>query len=661
MQSINQPVRLDPTIPVYLHFGDIELGEYLRSGPIHSHSLNALAGLVIASASLLYSGYSLVWQLSPDSVFSKTLKYLYDRGQYIPYTVFADPDSFRLSRTILYDKIREQHSFYFGHQGEVVARMFESPALKYYPTAATIARSLESWANDRIFSNENDRIGTIVRRTLDARREEALTIDLFARTMNLDKSENDIRAIHLNMLHGYIRVYLKELGGAISTGLPGCGQIDLISPYCPQYDYCILSYVVNVLFGNDVMHRPARYLSDAAGFRGSAAHVAFCESLVDLLHDIVQSTFQYDDQDAITVEFLRRKIVSRIRFCLRPATDEPRDLSETGYLRAGEAVQEARLRFAERFAGQLALPQKRFVVTVSAGASAGAGALYVASEQRAMIPEHKCDIGIITVTDLELQAVQDALGCDNINDRMIIKGSLYWKASISSCVRDRDISIIIHCTGRAGEDTATAAAERFINNVELRLLILVGTAAGRRGKCKIGDVVIPRVVVDHSLRVAEGGQQRLRPSIPELPYPLTQMIASWRLDRQRWHRRFQCLCELQAVSEPRVDGELDQNISPVPDLHQAAIASGNILLRDESELENIANHVHENTYIGEMEAGGFVRACQMRRHPIPWFIVRGVSDFGGSARSDSWRKRASCAAAAYLACFLQDGVDLDLI
>src|SRR4029078_7216420 len=59
---------------------------------------------------------------------------------------------------------------------------------------------------------------------------------------------------------------------------------------------------------------------------------------------------------------------------------------------------------------------------------------------------------------------------------------------------------------------------------------------------------------------------------------------------------------------------------------------------------------------GGVDAPGVVDGC--RRGPIPWLVIRGISDFGDELKDDRFHAFASCAAAAVLHDFLAHGLDL---
>ncbi len=260
--------------------------------------------------------------------------------------------------------------------------------------------------------------------------------------------------------------------------------------------------------------------------------------------------------------------------------------------------------------------------------------------------EHKYDIAIITVIGPELNAVLKVLRVQN-RDRIRMDGDIFWEAQRYSSLLDRDLRILIHCQGAATQENASAAATKVIERFSPALMILLGIAAGRRGKVKIGDVVIPRDVVDHSLNVAEKGIVLPRLSIPSLPHSVMQMIQAFQLDNQQLEKTFESGFEKLIHPPIGQEQEFEQHVAKKPSVHEASIASANLLLRDPGVLEELSERVSQGIKAGEMEAGGFVKACNARGTPQPWFIIRGISDFGDTFKNDAFHRLAAAAAAAY--------------
>ena len=120
------------------------------------------------------------------------------------------------------------------------------------------------------------------------------------------------------------------------------------------------------------------------------------------------------------------------------------------------------------------------------------------------------DVGILTVVEPELKAVQRALKINNFRDRVPHKGLLYWHGKIYSQIHQRDLRVIVSCQALAGESQASTAASYMIAEFDPAMVILVGIAAGRRGQIRIGDVALSREVADVTAGVMEGGERKPR-------------------------------------------------------------------------------------------------------------------------------------------------------
>jgi nucleoside phosphorylase len=270
------------------------------------------------------------------------------------------------------------------------------------------------------------------------------------------------------------------------------------------------------------------------------------------------------------------------------------------------------------------------------------------------------DVGILTVIGPELHAVQDHFKIHPQKDIRVINGSCYYSATVRSSLVNLSMSVVAYCMGTAGNDSSAAAAARLLDRWNPKVIFLLGIAAWRRGKCKIGDVVTPRVIVDDTLGVAQTSKRLKRPRIYPPPYEMIQQLQNFRLNREKWHERL-----LKLMSPPKAPRKMAKeyrtHVAQRPEQHEAALYSSNLLLRDKDVLEREGAETHQQIRIGEMEAAGFSRACQDRQPIVPWFVVRGVSDFGDEFKNDAVHAWAAHAAAAYLIGLIEDGIRVDLL
>ena len=132
-----------------------------------------------------------------------------------------------------------------------------------------------------------------------------------------------------------------------------------------------------------------------------------------------------------------------------------------------------------------------------------------------------CDIGIITVIGVELQALQDSLGISE-KDEISSGGSLFWHKYMTSS--GTNVSVVIHCVGDAGNESAASATSTLIAKFHPKMVILMGIAAGIRGACKIGEVFVPRVIAHEGTKAQIEGELRGRPEIFSPPHAINQML-----------------------------------------------------------------------------------------------------------------------------------------
>jgi nucleoside phosphorylase len=270
------------------------------------------------------------------------------------------------------------------------------------------------------------------------------------------------------------------------------------------------------------------------------------------------------------------------------------------------------------------------------------------------------DVAVLTVIRPELLAARDALGFSEGGRVKDGDGTVYFRGAVRSELRGRDYSVVLTCVGAAGNPGAAAAVRDVIAAYQPRAVLLMGIAAGVRGKVRIGEVVLSERVVAYEtaalVRGADGGLSvEARPEIDRAPHAMQQDLASYRADPERIAAAF---ARIGGEIPPAPSGrkrEYREHVATAITVRDATVASGEKLLRDPSRLLEL-RRIHGKVEVGEMEAAGLVEAC--RRGGVPWLILRGISDFGDELKDDRFHDFAARAAAAVLADFLAHGLDL---
>jgi nucleoside phosphorylase len=264
-------------------------------------------------------------------------------------------------------------------------------------------------------------------------------------------------------------------------------------------------------------------------------------------------------------------------------------------------------------------------------------------------------VGVVTVVRPEHDATLRAFGMTDAN-RVAGGGGLHFESTYQTRLSG-PVRLVLSSMGEAGNDTSASLATELIGRFKPKFMLLCGIAGGVRGKVKIGDVVVPRMIVDVTEKVAKDGGFLPRPDIIRPLSGVLQMNAAAQVEASDFHSRFDSLFP-EPIKPPRgKTKEYKQFVADRPSVHEAAIVSDNSLLRNPAVLAEIATSIHEQSRAGEMESAGFVKAC-MRNHPTPWYVARGISDFADSLKNDLFHKLASASVAAFAAAFVAHVLDL---
>ncbi|BFM14038.1 hypothetical protein R50073_02210 [Maricurvus nonylphenolicus] len=262
------------------------------------------------------------------------------------------------------------------------------------------------------------------------------------------------------------------------------------------------------------------------------------------------------------------------------------------------------------------------------------------------------DIGIITVLGVELKALKLALEITD-EDEFENKGSLFWRKNIIA--KDKLVSVIIHCVADQGNDATASATSRLIERFDPAMVLLMGISAGMKGKCRIGEVFVPRYTAHTGIEVQIDGELKGRPEIFRHPQEINQMLIGFDIDNDIWINNFKAIFPNSIEPKPGLEGEYAKHVAELPTLDDSALHSANILVKDPERLKQSRDNLHQQIKIGDMEAGGFTKAAKQLRPIVPWLIVRAVSDFGDEFKDDVFHLQASCAAASYVKTFIHHG------
>ena len=270
------------------------------------------------------------------------------------------------------------------------------------------------------------------------------------------------------------------------------------------------------------------------------------------------------------------------------------------------------------------------------------------------------DIAVITVIPSEIEAVFRIFEIDRSADIRRIGSLEYWASSIYSSVNGQYMSVAVtFLKDRAGTVEAGITATLVCEYLSPRLLTLVGIAAGAEGRCRIGDVIIPEVIHDITTKVRKpGGELLPRRRSPKLDGRILSQFKLTPVDAQLLAQRTEIpkneLENLRRLAQAA--GLEESDIANPVSLKDGSIASDNLLLRDPDFFPEFMSSNDERIRALEMEAAGFVRACELA--DIPWLVVRGVSDYGDDRKSDDFQSFAAVNAAICSRQVIADCLDI---
>jgi nucleoside phosphorylase len=281
------------------------------------------------------------------------------------------------------------------------------------------------------------------------------------------------------------------------------------------------------------------------------------------------------------------------------------------------------------------------------------------------------DIGLISVISIELASLCEVLGINlktSKNKTTSDYGSKYHFATIKK--GNTTIRLGIGIIGNAGNIKSGIYTTNFIRDLNPSMVILIGIAAGLRGKIKIGDVAFSECIVPYDTKeksVKDGiSIERTRHRTKESSFYIEQEIASYlAMLRQNSGKHITSIFSgdnFKKVIPKRIlvtEEEWIESVAKVPSVGSSVIASGESLLRDPNVLLLYRETLHGKIEIGEMEAAGFAEACNVAG--VQWTVIRGISDFGDHLKSDEFHLFASIAAASITKDFIKNSLDLALI
>jgi len=279
--------------------------------------------------------------------------------------------------------------------------------------------------------------------------------------------------------------------------------------------------------------------------------------------------------------------------------------------------------------------------------------------------DRNVDVGIITIVPVEVESLFSALDIKRDAYETADGPLRYWRTSYNSNSSGRPLSVVVSILGgEAGNTEAAIATAQFLRDWYPKIMCLVGIAAGIEDKARIADVIVPNKIHDRTIKVYENGQYRVRGRTYARNDTIDRMLKVSPLTQRHFIaalRKFAQEDLLRAKIVAKEKGLLPSQFSGEPRMVDGSLASDNILIKDSTYFESILDGTDEKCRGGEMEAAGFVLACQREYTDFPWLVFRGISDFGDCTKDDSFQLLAAKAACTLLKLFIERILVIDAL
>ncbi len=245
------------------------------------------------------------------------------------------------------------------------------------------------------------------------------------------------------------------------------------------------------------------------------------------------------------------------------------------------------------------------------------------------MPEYESELCIVVaLPEPEMQAVL-ALPWGWENYELPTDGTVYHRGTY---VKDGTTkSVYAASAPRMGMIAAAVLATKMINNFHPRYICTVGIAAGIRGHCECGDVV----VADPGWDYGSGKRERKDGYAHFAPAPHQISLDSFVRGK----------LSLFAQDGARLDEIRRSWTGPKPrtslSLHIAPFASGAMVLQDSSVTEKIKLQ-HRKVLAIDMEGYGVLAAAEEACLPQPkGLCIKSVCDFADEQKSDDFQVYAA--------------------
>ncbi|MGB2621525.1 MAG: 5'-methylthioadenosine/S-adenosylhomocysteine nucleosidase [Candidatus Acidiferrum sp.] len=265
----------------------------------------------------------------------------------------------------------------------------------------------------------------------------------------------------------------------------------------------------------------------------------------------------------------------------------------------------------------------------------------------------KFDVGLVVPLKEEFRYVQEITPQ---LESIAHEGTFFYRLDFEP------ISVVCCLMDQIGLLPALHATNRLLEFAEVKLVVLLGVGGALSNDVSVGDVVIASEVSEFQAnskaepdgtgyKVRYSGRNwplefRIREAVSHFEFSSHDAFATWKANASGDYANL------------NVPGK-ESTCPPSPAMHFGPIASGNVVIASSAFAAEVKT-INRKFVAIEMEAAGVAMAATERIHPLPYLVVRGISDNANENKATldgqgngSWRRYSARNAASLLRSLLR--------
>jgi len=263
------------------------------------------------------------------------------------------------------------------------------------------------------------------------------------------------------------------------------------------------------------------------------------------------------------------------------------------------------------------------------------------------------DVCIVTILDIELQAVLSSIGCtDQPKEDLFINGNKMWFREVQR-TNNEPLSAIVIKINQTGSLPLVFAIHEIIQNYSIDLFVMVGLAYGPRALVSLGDVVFAERILEHdemysmqnrfSISNMFQRNHRLRPKFYEPPSSILSTTPYFNADI--FISKFdEIVKNVDRKKLPRLAARHR------PMMHLGTVVGTPNIVTNVNLQKLTKNHDEKIRAVSYEDSAFAEFSCE---NDLKWCIFRGISDYGDTKKIENWNFVAALSAACAAVTFLE--------